>query len=203
MEFQPGPGDALLIVDVQNDFLPLGKLPVPRGDEVIGPLNKYIAHFGSLSLPVVASRDWHPDDHCSFTSQRGTWPVHCVARSEGAQFVPALRLPENALIVSKAESPGRDSYSALDGTNLAAQMRRLGVKRLFVGGLATEYCVLATALDALKASFQVVLLIDAIRPINQRPGDGERAILQMIQAGAKPARLRSQPDGTSRIAAAD
>jgi nicotinamidase/pyrazinamidase len=202
MELEPGPGDALLLVDVQNDFLPGGALPVPRGDEVIPALNEYIARFAALSLPVVASRDWHPENHCSFTSAGGKWPVHCVARSLGAGFAPALHLPENTLIVSKAESPLRDSYSAFGGTNLAASFRRWGVRRVFVGGLATEYCVRSTALDARKAGLQVVLLLDGIQAIDEQ-GEGRRAVEEMIQAGAQPAHLRTESHGTTRISTAD
>jgi nicotinamidase/pyrazinamidase len=182
-------GDALLLVDVQNDFLPGGRLPVPHGDEVIRPLNAYIRRFMAAGLPIFASRDWHPPDHCSFRKRGGRWPVHCVAGSEGAQFPPALRVPGNAKIISKAITSDRDCYSAFDNTNLAAEFRELAIQRLFLGGLATEYCVRASVEDALREGFDVLLLTDAIQAINIEPGNGDRAIQRMVQAGAVLTRL--------------
>ena len=183
------PRDALLMVDVQNDFLPGGRLPVPHGDEVIQPLNAYISRFAVQGLPIFASRDWHPPDHGSFRKRGGRWPVHCVAGSEGAQFPPALRVPGNARTISKAITSDRDCYSAFDNTKLTAQLRGLGIQRLFVGGLATEYCVRATVEDSLREGFDVILLTDAIRALNIEPGDGDRAIQRMVQAGAAPIQL--------------
>jgi nicotinamidase-related amidase len=183
------PGDALLMVDVQNDFLPGGRLPVPHGDEVSRPLNAYIRRFAAAGIPILASRDWHPPDHCSFRKRGGRWPVHCVAGSEGAQFPPGLRVPSNARIISKAITSDRDCYSAFDHTKLAEELHELGVGRLFVGGLATEYCVRVTVEDALRNGFDVILLTDAIRAINIEPGDGDRAIQRMVQAGAVPIQL--------------
>ncbi|HXF67554.1 MAG TPA: nicotinamidase [Burkholderiales bacterium] len=180
--------DALLIVDVQNDFLPGGSLAVPGGDEVIAPLNRAIAAARRKGLPVIASRDWHPRDHCSFRTRGGPWPEHCVADSAGAQFAPGLELPPDAIIVSKATREDADAYSAFDGTGLAERLRALGVERLLVGGLATDYCVLNTVRDALKAGFGVLLLTDAIRAVNVEPGDGERAEAEMRAAGAVPVR---------------
>jgi len=176
--------DALLIVDVQNDFLPGGSLAVPEGDAVVGPLNHTIAVFHAAGLPIFASRDHHPPDHCSFLSQGGAWPVHCVAGSRGAAFADDLHLPAEAVVVSKATAAGRDAYSAFDGTDLAYRLHAAGVVRLFVGGLATDYCVKATVLDALTAGLGVVLLTDGIRAVELRPGDGTRAIEAMRRAGA-------------------
>lgn len=184
------PADALIVVDVQNDFLPGGSLAVPRGDDVIPVLNRYIAAFARQKLPIVASRDWHPPNHCSFQPFGGPWPPHCVAGSEGAAFAPALELPApNTLIISKGTQPEKDAYSAFDGTDLDARLRARGVGRLFVGGLATDYCVLCTVQDGLTAGYAVVLLQDAIRAVNVRPDDGEGAEAEMIRRGAIPIRL--------------
>ncbi|HWQ70457.1 MAG TPA: isochorismatase family protein [Patescibacteria group bacterium] len=182
-------GDALIVVDVQNDFLPRGSLAVPHGDDVIPVLNRYLADFARRGLPIFATRDWHPPDHCSFQPYGGPWPPHCVAGSEGAAFAPALELPASSTrITLKGTQPGRDAYSAFDGTDLDARLRAHGVGRLFVGGLATDYCVLCTVEDGLKAGYAVVLLQDAIRAVNVRPGDGERAEAEMIRRGAIPIR---------------
>lgn len=177
--------DALIVVDVQNDFLPGGALAVTDGDRVIGPLNRAVTLFGTSGLPVFFSRDWHPPAHCSFTAQGGAWPPHCVADSYGAQFAAALDLPADARVVSKGTRQDRDAYSALDGTDLPERLRAGGIRRLFVGGLATDYCVKATVLDALAAGFEVVVLADAIRAVDVEPEDGERAIAAMRQAGVR------------------
>jgi nicotinamidase/pyrazinamidase len=181
--------DAVLIVDVQVDFLPGGNLAVQRGDEVVPALNRYLALARRKGVPVFASRDWHPRDHCSFRPQGGPWPEHCVAGSPGAAFAPGLELPDDAVIISKATGSDSDAYSAFQGTDLARRLRELGAKRLLVGGLATDYCVLNTVLDARKAGFEVLLLADAIRAVNVKPGDGERAERQMLAAGAVATRL--------------
>jgi nicotinamidase/pyrazinamidase len=196
-------GDCLLVIDIQNDFLPGGSLAVPHGEQVIQPLNDYVAAFDASSLPIVASRDWHPPDHCSFRANCGPWPVHCVKETFGAEFAQELALPTGVHIVSKATSSDRESYSDFDGTGLGDYLRSRKVKRVFVGGLATEYCVLATVEDALREGFQVVLLTDAIRAINVAPTDGERAIERIIRAGAVPAAWRTWPDGMRRITVAD
>lgn len=166
--------DALLIVDVQNDFLPGGSLPVPAGDQVIAVLNRYIALFARQSLPVLATRDWHPANHCSFRAQGGIWPPHCVAGSAGAGLAGALKLPASAVIVPKAMTAERDAYSGFDGTELARRLRAGGSERLFIGGLATDYCVLHTVSDALAQGFAVMLLQDAIRAVDLHPGETAR-----------------------------
>jgi len=180
-----GRGDALLVVDVQNDFLPGGSLAVPDGDAVIGPLNHCIEQFARAGLPVYATRDWHPPRHCSFREQGGPWPPHCIAGTPGAAFAADLRLPRDAVVVSKATAAERDAYSGFEGTELAARLREAGVRRLFVGGLATDYCVLNTVRDALEEGFAVLLLGDAIRAVDVQPGDGERAIAEMQSLGAR------------------
>ncbi|MCS6787354.1 MAG: nicotinamidase [Thiobacillaceae bacterium] len=185
MTNEPGPGDALIIVDVQNDFLPGGALAVPQGDAVIAPLNRWIGRFAAAGLPIVATRDWHPADHCSFRTRGGPWPPHCIAGTPGAAFAPQLALPDSALVVSKATAREAEAYSGFAGTDLAARLRALGVKRLYIGGLATDYCVKNTVLDALKEGFAVVLLREATRAVEVQPGDGARAIAAMQAAGAQ------------------
>ena len=181
-------GDALIAVDVQNDFLPGGSLAVPEGDAVVPALNRYLAAFAARALPVFATRDWHPPDHCSFKARGGIWPPHCVAATRGAEFARGLALPETAVVVSKAATAETDAYSGFGGTDLAARLRAGGVERLFVGGLATDYCVLNTVRDALAAGFAVLLLADAIRAVDVNAGDGERAQREMQKLGARAIR---------------
>jgi len=185
----PCPGDALLIVDVQTDFLPGGALPVPDGEQVVAVLNRYIQRFTAASRPVFATRDWHPANHCSFSTQGGPWPPHCVADSPGAGFAVGLQLPAQARVISKARSAAEEAYSGFQGTQLAAQLREAAVKRVFIGGLATDYCVLETALAALEEGFETVILEDAIRAVNLRPDDGAQALELMQQRGALTATL--------------
>lgn len=182
-------GDALLLVDVQHDFLPGGSLAVGGGDEIVPVLNRYIALFRESALPIFATRDWHPVNHCSFSAQGGIWPSHCVANSEGAAFPAALQLPASAVIISKATTPQADAYSGFQETDLAPRLRNLHATRLFIGGLATDYCVLNTVNDARKNGFEVVLLLDAIRAVNLAPNDGKNAIEEMIRRGAHTADL--------------
>lgn len=181
--------DALLVIDMQYDFLPGGALGVPRGDEVLAPINALMAEFASRGLPVYASRDWHPEDHVSFAARGGPWPPHCVAETEGACFSQELALPADTVIISKAETADADAYSAFNGTALADHLRQHGIARVFVCGLATDYCVLNTALDASANGFEVVILPEAMRAVNVEAGDGERAIQQMVEAGARKATL--------------
>lgn len=188
-ERAPQAGDALIIVDVQNDFLPGGSLAVPDGDAVIAPINRYAALFAKHALPVFATRDWHPGDHCSFKPRGGPWPPHCVADSRGSAFPAALALPAAAAVVSKATERDRDAYSGFERTGLAPQLRAAGVRRVFVAGLATDYCVLATVTDALAEGFDAVVLTDAVRAVDVMPGDGERALGAMRALGAAAARL--------------
>lgn len=184
-----GKGDALLIVDLQNDFLPGGSLGVPRGDLVIDPINTLIALYASRGLPVYASRDWHPNDHCSFAAQGGPWPPHCVADTPGAAFSRLLSLPQDAIVISKAATSHEDAYSAFNGTGLARSMLADGVKRVTVCGLATDYCVLNTVLDGIDAGFEILLALEGTRAVEVKPGDGDRAISRMLSRGAVPVRL--------------
>ncbi len=185
IKWQPQPGDVLLVTDIQNDFLPGGSLAVTGGDEVIPVLNRYIEVFTARNLPVFATRDWHPEHHCSFREQGGTWPVHCVAGTRGAEFSPALRLPPSPVIISKATTPEFEAYSSFLRTDLDEKLRAAGIRRVFIGGLTTEYCVLNSPLDALQFGYQVFVLTDAIRAVNLRPDDGWRAIEEMVARGAQ------------------
>ena len=180
-----GLGDALLLVDVQNDFLPGGSLAVPDGGGIIAPLNRAVFVFNEKGLPVFASRDWHPRGHCSFVENGGAWPVHCVAGTPGAGFASSLELPCRSVIVSKGTAAEHDAYSAFEDTGLAGLLRDSGTHRLFVGGLATDYCVRATVLDAIEQGFAVVVLTDCCRAVDVNPGDGESALAAMAAAGAE------------------
>jgi len=175
---------ALIVVDVQNDFCPGGSLAVPQGDEVIPPLNKLIAEFLDRGEPVFKSRDWHPAQTKHFAAYGGTWPVHCVQETKGAEFHAALLDDMHIRVISKGLGD-EDSYSAFDGTDLALQLQRLGVEEVWVGGLATDYCVKNTVLEALKDGFEVKAVADAMRAVELKPGDGERAIAEMRDAGAE------------------
>ena len=182
-------GDALIIVDVQEDFLPGGALGVNGGDLVIEPLNGYVKAFERRGLPIVATRDWHPPDHCSFRDWGGMWPAHCIAGTKGAALSPRLELPPSTRIVSKGTQSDREAYSGFERTDLASILRERGCHRLFIGGLATDYCVQATARDALTAGFEVVILGDAVQSFDAKPGDGERALAALIAEGARVIRL--------------
>ena len=184
MALDPRPDDALLIVNPQVDFCPGGALPVPGGDAIFPAVNRVAQRFPT----VVASRDWHPGDHVSYQAQGGPWPVHCQADSAGADFHPALDRERIQEVFSKGTEPGMEAYSAFDGTGLADWLRERGVHRLFVAGLATDYCVRASVLDARRAGFDVVVLEDAVGAVDVQPGDGERALEEMRAAGAELAR---------------
>lgn len=181
-------GTALLIVDLQNDFCSGGTLAVPDGDDVVPVLNRYIGLFGGQGLPVFASRDWHPEQSHHFREGGGIWPIHCVQGSLGARFHPDLRLPEDVVVVSKGMDAKEDGFSAfegvtLDGRDFLGCLREMAVEHLYVGGLATDYCVKNTVLDALHHGFRVTLLLDAVRGVDLMPGDSESAIREMVTAG--------------------
>lgn len=180
---------ALLIVDVQNDFCPGGALPVPAGDRVVPVLNRYIELFAARKLPIFASRDWHPEKTKHFKEYGGIWPVHCVHDSVGAEFRSDLLIPPGTIVISKGMDPEADSYSAFQGvdpagTPLASILDRLEVTRLFVGGLATDYCVKESVMGGRNHGLMVTVLEDAIAAVNLRPADGEEAIAAMVAAGA-------------------
>jgi nicotinamidase/pyrazinamidase len=200
------PSDVLVVVDVQNDFCPGGALPVPRGDEVVGPINAAMRSFER----VVLSQDWHPAGHVSFASShpvgadggsadsggigRILWPDHCVQGTRGAAFHPKLDSDRASIILRKGSSPGIDSYSCffendrITPTGLEGWLRSLGASKVFVAGLALDYCVLYTALDALRLGFETVVLEDCVRAVGLPPGSGERSIESLRGAGASFAR---------------
>jgi nicotinamidase-related amidase len=180
---RPQSGDALLIIDPQNDFLPGGGLAVPGGDEVIKPINQAIFLFCQRKLPLFITRDWHPLNHGSFRGEDGIWPPHCVAGSHGALFSPDLQLPPEITVISKGTDKDVDGYSGFEGTDLEALLKKQKIRRVFIGGLATDYCVLNTVRDAIKRGFQVFLLRDSVRAVNVTPGDGDRALAEMKSLG--------------------
>jgi nicotinamidase/pyrazinamidase len=182
--------DALVIVDVQNDFCPGGALGVPHGDAVVPVLNRYAERFAAAGAPVFASRDWHPAKTSHFKAGGGVWPPHCVQDTPGADFHPDLALPSGAAIVSKGMDPSEDAYSCFqaetaDGMPFAAALGEVGVGRLFVGGLATDYCVKSTVVDGVREGYEVVVLADAIAAVDLTPGDGAKALDEMRAAGAR------------------
>jgi nicotinamidase/pyrazinamidase len=175
--------DALIIVDYQNDFArPDGALSVPAGEDVAAHINE-LARSGDYEL-VLATRDWHPPDHGSFTEQGGIWPVHCVQGTPGAELHPALDTQRLDAIVDKGQDPGTEGYSAFDATSLAETLRARGVDAVTVVGLATDYCVKNTALDALREGFAVRVDRAGIRGVDVQPGDSERALEELAAAGA-------------------
>jgi nicotinamidase/pyrazinamidase len=186
--------DSLIIADIQNDFLPNGALAVKEGDMVISALNEYAKIFQRANANVIASRDWHPPNHISFKAQGGIWPPHCVQGTKGAEFSTLLKLPEEAIIVSKATDPTKEAYSVFDGTGLAEKVKTMGVDRVFVGGLATDYCVVNTVLDARKLGLDAVVLLDATKGIDVQPGDVDRALEMMLKVGASQVTLADFPE---------
>lgn len=185
---------ALLIVDVQNDFCPGGALAVPGGDKIIPNLNKYIKIFAAKKLPIFASRDWHPNKTKHFKKFGGVWPKHCVQNTKGVQFHPKLTLPKETIIISKGMDPEKDSYSAFqaedtNGMFFLTLLKYLGVQELYVGGLATDYCVKSSVIDALRNGFRVRLLMDGIKGVNLKAKDSDEAIKEMLNSGAKKATL--------------
>ncbi len=175
---------ALIVVDVQNDFCPGGALAVAEGDEVVAPLNELIDEFLERGDPVYKSRDWHPPKTKHFQVYGGTWPIHCVQNTRGAEFHPQLRDDPRIRVISKGLGD-TDCYSAFDETDLKEQLRQQGVQEVLVGGLATDYCVKNTVIDALKHGFKVKALKNAMRAVDVNPGDGGRAIQEMKAAGAQ------------------
>lgn len=180
---------ALLIIDVQNDFCPGGSLPVREGDRVVPVLNRYIELFREWKLPIFASRDWHPATTSHFRDFGGIWPAHCVQGSQGARFHRDLALPEETIVISKGLDPNRDDYSAFQaatesGMTFPAQLEAMAINKLYVGGLATDYCVKESVLDGLRHGLEMILLEDAVRGVDLNPGDSAKAIEEMVRAGA-------------------
>jgi nicotinamidase/pyrazinamidase len=171
--------DALIVVDVQNDFCPGGALAVTDGDAVVDPLNR-LAREAPL---VIATRDWHPPDHGSFAENGGPWPVHCVCDTPGAELHAGIDREQIDVVVDKGREPAREGYSGFESTDLERVLRERGVETVHIGGLALDYCVKATALDAKRAGFDVVVHRDATRAVELQPGDGERAVGELRGAG--------------------
>lgn len=185
---------ALLVVDVQNDFCPGGSLAVEKGDTIVPVLNQYLARAADADMQIYASRDWHPQRTSHFAEFGGTWPAHCVRGTHGAEFHPELRLPPRTIIVSKGMGDADEGYSALeaelpDGNSLLQELIRQGVTILYVGGLATDYCVRASVLDALRAGIKTYILLDAMLGVNVHEGDTEAALNEMLTTGALPMNL--------------
>lgn len=185
------PGDALLVVDLQNDFLPGGALGIAGGDALLPVLRQYCDRFAARNLPIIFSRDWHPPRHCSFVEQGGPWPVHCVAATPGSLAPKQFPIPSTVELIYKATKPEKDVYSVFEDTSLHGLLQRHHVRRLFIGGLATDYCVLYSVRDARGLGYDVCLLLDGIAAVNRQPGDGQQAIDEMILIGAIPVRLES------------
>lgn len=186
---------ALLVVDMQNDFCPEGALAVPQGDKIIPAINRYVELFSRAGLPIFATRDWHPEKTKHFRSFGGIWPVHCVEGTKGAEFHPGLKLPEDAILLYKGMDPQEDSYSAFqakdaEGKRLLQILKALEIREIYIGGLATDYCVKFTTRDAVKNGFKVKVLIDAIKGVNLRKDDSENAIKGMLAIGAKKVTLK-------------
>jgi nicotinamidase/pyrazinamidase len=184
------PGDVLIVTDMQNCFLPGGSLPVTEGDSIIGPLNHALDVFAKAGLPVIFTRDWHPPDHCSFRVRGGPWPGHCVQGTEDAAFSRKLHIPAQPVVISKAVDPDKEQYSAYygrdeAGATMADILRAMKPERIFIGGVATEYCVLNTVLDMLKDGYKVYVFEDGVKPVEVNPGDGQAALEKMDKRGAR------------------
>ena len=177
------PTDALIVVDMQNDFCPGGALAVEGGDAIIPGINK----AETLFHHKVYTRDWHPSGHCSFSDNpsfvNGSWPVHCVAETPGAEFHPDLKIPTDAIVVDKATENNKEAYSGFDNTHLGATLHGKRVKRVFICGLAADVCVRWTALDALKEGFHPVLIEDLTKPVDNPPGTAEKVREELRHAG--------------------
>lgn len=176
--------DALLVVDIQRDFCAGGALPVHEGDWVVPVINRWIKSAQAVDAPIFACRDWHPELHISFQERGGPWPAHCLQGTPGAEFHPALRLPEGTEVFSKGADPDKEAYSAFDGTELAERLREEGVQRVWIGGLTLDYCVKESTLDARREGLDVNVLLEATRPVNLQPDDGDKALAAIRESGA-------------------
>lgn len=183
------PDGALVVVDVQRDFCPGGALAAEGGDRILPALNRHIGRARAAGMPIYATRDWHPEVTSHFTAFGGEWPPHCVRDTAGAEFHPGLDLPDETIVISKGMDPDHPGYSAFDGytaagAGFADDLRRRGIARLLVAGIATDYCVKQTVLDARREGFEVTVLLDAVTGIDAQPGDVARALDEMSAAGA-------------------
>jgi len=180
---------ALVVVDVQNDFCPGGALAVPDGDAVVPALNTHIDAFQRRGDAIFFSRDWHPDVTKHFKKNGGAWPAHCVRETPGAAFHPDLKVPKDAVVLSKGMDPDAEGYSVFSardekGVAFETFLATRGIKQLFIGGLATDYCVKATGLEALDKGYKVFILLDAVRGVNVKPGDADKALAELASRGA-------------------
>ncbi len=189
-----GSKKALLIVDVQNDFCPGGALGVPAGHKIVPVINKYVRIFSKMKAAILATRDWHPVKSRHFKDFGGIWPVHCIQNTWGAAFHHDLKLSKETLFLYKGMDPDKDCYSAFcaedtSGSSLSDILKRLDINELFIAGLATDYCVKFTALEAMKHGFKVKILMDAIQGVDLKPGDSEKAIRKIAEMGARKTKL--------------
>jgi nicotinamidase/pyrazinamidase len=187
---------ALLIVDVQNDFCPGGALAVPEGDKIVPAINKYIRIFAKKKLPIFATRDWHPVKTKHFKDFGGVWPVHCIQNTKGAAFHPDLKLSKEAILLYKGMDPEEDCYSSFSAQDLSGQplfklLKRIGITEIYIAGLATDYCVKYTAIDAFKHGFKVKILLDAVKGVNLKTNDSTEAIKKITKMGAKKITLKN------------
>jgi len=187
---------ALLVVDLQNDFCPGGALGIPGGDKIIPAINKYVKFFSKKKLAIFASRDWHPIKTAHFKDFGGSWPVHCIHNSRGAQFHPKLKLSKDIIFLYKGMDPLKDSYSVFQaedssGRSFPNLLKVMGVEEIYIAGLATDYCVRFTAKDALRQGLKVKVLLDAVQGVDLKPGDSERAFKEMEKLGAKLVKMKA------------
>ncbi len=183
IEYRLEAGDALIVVDMQNDFCPGGLLPIKDGHMIVPVINQWINAAVAKRIPVYASRDWHPLEHLSFKDSGGLWPPHCVQDTDGARFHPNLKLPDSAIIITKGVRFDQDQNSVFDQTGLSVKLKKDGIKRLWVCGLAEDVCLLATVLDGCREGFEVMLISTATQAIS--PESGEKARRDMRNAGAQ------------------
>ena len=196
------PRSALVVVDVQRDFCPGGALAAEGGERILPALNRHVERARAAGMPIYATRDWHPEITSHFTAFGGEWPPHCVQGTAGAEFHPGLQLPAGTIVVSKGMDPDHPGYSAFDGRTpdgaaFVDDLRTHGIARLLVTGIATDYCVKQTVLDARREGFEVAVLLDAITGIDARAGDVERALAEMSAAGASLVENGAPPDAPS------
>ncbi len=176
---------ALIVVDIQRDFCPGGALPVADGDKIIPAVNELIRAFEREGLPVFLTRDWHPKNHISFKAYGGVWPPHCVRNTPGASFHPLLAVPSTAEVIDKGTLRTDDTYSNFQGTDLAQRLHSLQVKRIYVVGLATDYCVMNTVVDGVARGFETYVITDCVRGVNVKPTDSATAMRTMVSRGAR------------------
>ena len=193
--------DALLIVDVQNDFCPGGALPIAEGDQVPSFINPMVREAVDSGIMILASRDWHPLGHVSFREEGGKWPVHCLQDTDGALFHQNLLLTRQTVVITKGVRFDKDQNSAFDETGLAVYLRKQGINRLFLCGLALDVCILATAMDGLAAGFEIGVVLAATRPVH--PADGLAAVSLMQKAGAVMLGDPAQLDEWKKISESD